>query len=230
MNTKNSPEYKCQYCNKEFIRETSFLNHKCEKMKRYEVRNENYSKIAQEAYIAMFPNNSQYKKCRTFEHFISSHFYKSLIEFGKFVVNSEIISPKKYMKFLNEHNVNVKNWTDYRIYSQFLKHMFSTETPEDALIRSLEFIEKWSSDNNCEFYEFFSKIHPVEAVVHIKSGRLSPWLILPDGIGDKLFDRMLDEQLIEISDIIDPVYWNIKFKRHLYKIQATLSHIKRLSK
>lgn len=198
-------------------------------MKRHAVKDEMYSKIAQEAYISMFPNSSQYKKCRTFDHFITSNFYKPLIEFGKFVVNSDIISSKKYMKFLNENNVNVKNWTDERIYSLFLKHLFSTETPEDALIRSLEFIEKWTIEHGCEFMEFFKNIHPVEAIRHIKSGRLSPWLILPDGIGDKMFDRMLDEQLMEISDIIDPTYWNIKFKRQLYRIQSTLSYIKRLN-
>lgn len=199
-------------------------------MKRYEVKDQLYSKIAQEAYVSMFPSSSTYKKCRTFDHFISSNFYKSLIEFGKFVVNSEIISYRKYMKFLNEHNVNVKLWTDERIYTQYLKHLFSTESPEDALLRTLEFIEKWTQDHNCEFIEFFEKIHPVEAIRHIKTGRLSPWLILPDGIGDKLFSRMVDEQLLDIADIIDPVFWNLKFKRQIYKIQPTLSSIRKLQK
>lgn len=182
-----------------------------------------WSKIAQEAYNGLFPNSSTYKKCRTFDHFSSSSFYVPLISFGKFVVNSDIVSYRKYIKYLQINNVNIKDWTDEKIYGMYLKNLFSKEDPEDAVIRTLEFIEKWSRENNKNWEDFFSEIHPIEAIRHIKTGRLSPWIILQDGIADKLFERVLDEQLIEIADIIDPTYWGIRFKKQNHKIQDTIN-------
>jgi hypothetical protein len=46
----------------------------------------------------------------------------------------------------------------------------------------------------------------------IKEGLISPWIILNTKSGKQMLQRMNDEQLEIISPIIDPQFWQRRFK------------------
>ena len=64
------------------------------------------------------------------------------------------------------------------------------------------------------------------AVVDIKDGKISPWLILNCKTGKEMMKRFNDEQLQMVYAIMDPSHWTLRFKRLPVDIEMVKEVIK----
>ncbi len=62
-------------------------------------------------------------------------------------------------------------------------------------------------------FNYFTMINTNIAVVHICSGKISPWVLYASKGAQELLNRMNDEQIRIISEYVDPHFWSIRIKR-----------------
>ncbi|MNV07710.1 hypothetical protein D3C71_981540 [compost metagenome] len=96
-----------------------------------------------------------------------------------------------------------------RPYEIWVRELGRKEHPDKALERNILLMEQWSRETGEEWTDFFRKVNPQLATKWIKTGRLSPWLLFT--VGDELIERLSDEQLVLVQDLLDPGFWFKKF-------------------
>lgn len=220
----NSKKLKCDFCNKEFVREASFLNHCCEKKKRFLCRDDKEVKIGFLAYSKFYSYSMKSRKIITYSDFSNSKYYSQFVEFGKYLVGINAINHIGFIDFILRGNVKLKDWTNEAIYKKWIEELGKKESPDVSIERSFVLMQKWADDTGEEWTDFFRKVNPIIATSWASEGRISPWLLFT-GYGNSLFERMTDEQLGIISKTIDPQYWSKKIaisKEEVKNIQEAL--------
>ena len=59
--------------------------------------------------------------------------------------------------------------------------------------------------------------------LHIKDGKISPWLILNCASGKEMLSKLNNEQLELIYNIINPQHWSMRFKRQASDVMLAKS-------
>jgi hypothetical protein len=85
---------------------------------------------------------------------------------------------------------------------------------------------EWGETNNAQWNHYFLYVSLSRAVFDIKDGKISPWIILNSKSGRELLQKLSDEQLAAISNIIDVPFWTSKFK----KLPADVELVKQVVK
>ena len=74
------------------------------------------------------------------------------------------------------------------------------------------YIMNWASDNEQLADNFFNELTPAKALVLIRNGTISPWIIYGTEQGEKIIDSMSDEQLDIAVNFINPKKWRPKVR------------------
>lgn len=168
------------------------------------------------------------KKSTTYEEFIDSKLFTSFVNFGKFASDIYSLDLEQYIRFLLKLQVKLDDWRNPSYYNEFLIERCKTENYEAALERNLLLMKEWSINNNKTWTNFFMEIHPQQACLWIKGGRISPWVLYNCETGLKLFHRFNNEQLSMIEKIVDIEFWKMMFQReknHVVKIRKILKEV-----
>lgn len=224
-NTKS--DLLCTFCKREFVREKSFLNHLCEKKKRYLERDTKYFNIAFQAYDT-FLKVSCRRKSTTTDHFITSTTYKAFISFGKYVLDINAVSPQDYVDYLIKNKTPIDDWVKDRVYEGYVRNLALKESPDRAVERNIILMESWANDTGKLIKDFFREISPGLAIQWIRSGRISPWVLFNCASGVELLQKFSDEQLMIGGEALNKKLWQGKFSRHLeyvYEIQDRLAEV-----
>ena len=218
---------KCQYCKKEFVKETTLINHLCVKKRRSQQKNEVGVRLGfftwKRFYELTMPKTQQ---DFNYDDFMDTSLYSVFVRFGRHLEKLNAIRPDKYIDFLIKHNVKVDDWCKEYPYESYVREVISTETPEQALERSLRVMEDWGEKENENFLTFFSKINTNVAVQWIQNGKISPWLIYCAPSSVNLLSRFTDEQKVMTNRYLEPRRWKTQIKRH----QAEFDNIREVLK
>ena len=84
----------------------------------------------------------------------------------------------------------------------------------------------WAENNNSIWNHYFNYISTNRAMFDIKDGKISPWLLLNSSKGQELLNQFRDDQLLVISNIIDPQIWVKKFKTQSKDLELVKKIIK----
>lgn len=204
--------FSCSHCNKEFIRESSLLNHMCEKKRRWIIKDEKFVKISFYAYQEFYRIGFSRKK--EYEDFICSHYYSDFIVFGKYLCGIHIIEPQEFVTFVLTTGLKIKDWCKDWVYEEFVRYQTDRESADKATERNILLMQQWSIQTGLHWTEFFRQITTTLAVSYIKSGRISPWVLYNSVSGMELLDRMSDEELGIVSQYINPKKWHKKFDKY----------------
>ena len=68
----------------------------------------------------------------------------------------------------------------------------------------------WASDNEQLADNFFNDLTPAKALLLIRNGTMSPWIVYGTQQGEMIIDSMSDEQLNIAVKFIDPKKWKPK--------------------
>lgn len=217
-------KYHCEFCKKDFQRENSLIVHTCEQKRRWLWKDEKYSQMGFRAFQVFYETSMRSKKPKTFEDFMKSQYYTSFIKFGKYLTEINALEPMGFVDFLIRTQVKLFKWEDPKIYEIWVRELGKKEDPDRALERNILLMEQWARENETEWTEFFRQVNPQVATNYIRKGRLSPWLLFT--VGEDLIDRLSDEQLGLVQDIIDPNFWATKFSKNEDAVKS-IKHVLR---
>ena len=206
---------KCEYCKKEFARESTLATHVCPKKRRWEQKDELGVRLGhsswQRFYELKMPKDQQHFK---YADFMESNLYTAFVRFGRHLENLNAIYPLNYIDFLIQHNVKIDDWCKTFPYESYLRELTVKEPLEKAIERSLVFMEEWGEKEEENYLTFFSKINTNAAVLWIQNGRISPWIIMCAPSSVNLLNRFTEEQRSLTSRFLEPRRWQAQIKRH----------------
>lgn len=225
-NKKEATVYPCGYCGKEYKRESTLINHKCEQKKRALMRDTKEAKLALDIWLrfrtlARMPPK---KSMQPYEAFSESREFKAFVEFASHVLELRIIEADKFIDYVLRLSIPIRDWTSHKTCNGWVQHTLKNEPIDHAISRSMESIVKWSEDTGHDWTDFFKLVSPQRAVLLIETGRISPWFIYASSTRGEMLDRFADEEFVHIYDYINPHIWNtkkLKHKEHFSHVEET---------
>jgi hypothetical protein len=202
----------CEYCEKEFKRESTLLVHLCEKKRRWQERNDKGVRIGFNAYITFYIYTQKSTKIKTIMDFIKSPYYNAFVKFGRYCISINAIKIEMFVKYLINKNKKLDYWSNDSLYSNFLIGIIKTENPIDALSRALKYSMKWAEDSNQSSNDIL-RLAGANTICHmIISGHISPWVLYSCDSGVTFMGNLTTEQTKIIWYFIEPSGWSSKFK------------------
>lgn len=207
-------EHICNFCKKSFIRESSLINHTCEKKRRWMNKEEKYVKLGFYAYQKFYTLNYPGQKPKDYADFVESNYYTAFTGFGHHIIKINAINTESFIDFVLKNQVKIEDWTKDYVYETYVREFTRKEDPLNALERAIVLMESWAKLEDKHWTDFFTQVNTNIAVLYIKNGRLSPWIIFSSKSAKKLFDRFNDDQLIIINNAIDIKNWKLRVFRN----------------
>ena len=201
---------KCEYCGKDFKRESSIAAHMCRDKKRWLQKDEQHVRLGLSFFndwhrIAMGSNAR-----KDYKAFMKSQYYGAFVRFGLYVLETRVIAPERYLEWLIKSQVAVDRWCKDSVYNQYLAEQSKRETAERALERFVLHADKWSERTGFHWTEYWDNVKPYTLVNDIKMGKISPWVFLGYSKAKAKLDGLPIELLSDIADTVDLSFWQRK--------------------
>jgi hypothetical protein len=203
--------YRCQYCEKEFQRETSLAVHLCEQKRRCQEQNETGVQLGMQAYLRFYEVTQGSAKLKTFNDFAKSPYYKAFVKFGRYIQAIRAVNPARYIDWVIKQNKKLDHWCRDSMYTEYLTEYLRIESVSDALERAIDQSIRWAEETNNPPQDYLRYGNANAVCYAITSGRISPWVLYNCESGQKFLSDINEEQIAIIWSIIDADFWNKKF-------------------
>ena len=204
--------YKCEYCSKQFAKESTLVVHVCEQKRRHLGKSEKHVQMGLMTFQKFYDVAQKGKTQKTFNEFASSPYYTAFVKFGSFMVNTAPIYPERFIEFVIKSGVKLDHWCRDELYDQYIMEMIKKEPADGAIQRTITTMMSWADKNSAQWEHYFAYVNLNRATHDIKEGLVSPWMILNTKAGKEMLQRMNDEQLEIVGPVVDPLFWQKKFK------------------
>jgi hypothetical protein len=207
--------HQCKFCGQCYAREKTLMNHICEYSRRWQNRDDKYVKIGFSAYQEFHKTRMRARKPKEYTDFIYDQFYIAFTKFGRHCLQINCINVDKFIEFVLRSEVPIDDWTLDRVYEIYVREWITRNEPADvAMERSILLMKQWAIDTGHPWKEFFNLISSERAVQLIRTGRLSPWILLTCKSAKQLFTRMDPESLQAVEKFIQTNVWADKLKNN----------------
>lgn len=202
--------WECHFCSKVFVRETSFMKHKCPEM----ARAEDIKTIDGLAAYAMYSEWMQQSKRKVppIETFSTSRFFTSFMNFVARAKKLNLPDSALYIKIMTQKNISPMLWCRDECYSLYLEWLDRSSDPVDLANTSIDTLFSVAEAANTNIASVFKALHHREVMQLIRQRKLTPWLLLCS----KAFKMFLIELSIsdreELMNLIGYSYWAEKFE------------------
>jgi len=204
--------YQCQYCKKDFQRESSLAVHLCEAKRRRQEQNERGVQLGLQAYLRFYETTQGSAKLKTFDDFAESPYYRAFVKFGRYCVNIRAINPARFIDWVLKQNKKIDHWCRDSIYTEYLLDYLKVEAVSDALARAIEFSIEWGEQKQSPPHDCLRYGNSNAMCAAVAAGRISPWVIFNCDSGQKFLSELNSEQVAMIWPYIDADIWQRKFK------------------
>jgi hypothetical protein len=204
--------YKCEYCGKKFAKESTLVVHVCEQKRRHLGKSEKHVQMGLMTFQKFYDVAQKGKTQKTFDEFASSPYYTAFVKFGSFMVNTAPIYPESFIEYVVKSGVKLDHWCRDELYDQYIMEMIKKEPADGAIQRTITTMMSWADKNSAQWEHYFAYVNLNRATHDIKEGLVSPWMILNTKAGKEMLQRMNDEQLEIVGPVVDPLFWQKKFK------------------
>jgi len=202
----------CEYCKKEFVRETSIQAHMCEPKRRRQQRDEPGPRLGFQAYIRFYESMAGSARNKTHDTFCESSYYRAFVKFGHYCVNTRVINPDRFMAWLLKHNRKIDHWCSDKVYTEYLVDHLKVEAVDDALARAIEFGMDWAEKNTSPAHDCMRYGNANVLCYAVTAGRISPWVIYNSESGQKFLRELDATQVAMIWPYIDSDAWQKRFQ------------------
>jgi len=206
-------KYGCEFCKREFLKESTTLRHACEPKRRWLAKDNHGNRIAFQCWLEFYKKNSTGRKNRTQEEFIKSAYYTAFVKFGNYCVSVNAINIPRFTDWLLKNQVKIDNWCSDSTYTKYLIEFLRHEDPFDAIHRSIEKCIEMAEDANIQSHDMLRYGNVNKVCYAITTGRISPWLLYQSDSGTQFLDGLNEGHVKMIIDYINPEQWAIRFKR-----------------
>lgn len=204
----------CEYCKKEFVKETSIAVHMCEPKRRRTQKEEAGVRLGFQTFIRFYEVHQGSAKLKTYDDFCDSNYYNAFVKFGRYCVNTRVIAPSRFMDWLLKNNKKIDRWCSDGIYTEYLLWYLPVEAVDDALARAIEFSLDWAEKQESQSQDCLRYGNANAMCYAITSGRISPWIIYNSESGQKFLTELSTEQVQMIWPYIDSDVWQKKFNNY----------------
>lgn len=225
MKTIEPSKFNCEFCGKEFIRETSLINHVCETKRRWESKDKRGNQLGFQAWIQFYTKNTNKKK-KDYMDFIKSSYYTAFIKFGNYCLDTQVIFVSRYVDWLVKEKVSIDKWNKDSVYSKFIVNYLFEEDPLDAIARGIETTIRLAQDAGIKTKDLLRYGNTNKICYEITKGKISPWMLYHSESGLQFLENLDSTQQKMILEYIHPERWAIKFKRYSNKIPQVKSLLK----
>lgn len=208
-------EYRCRYCDKAFVRESTLAVHMCEPKRRHNEQNEKGVQIGLQAYLRFYEITQGSAKFKTFEDFAKSPYYKAFVKFGRHCVAINAINVTEFINWVIKQNKKLDYWCQEKIYSEYLAYYLRHEAVSDALARAIEYGIKWGEKHHHPPNDFLRYGNNNAIAFAISTGRISPWVVYNCASGQEFLERMNPDHSAIVWPVIDPDFWTKKFHDYI---------------
>ena len=205
-------KYTCQFCKKDFVKETSLTVHSCEPRRRRQERSERGVELGFQAYIKFYEMTQGSAKLKTYDDFCSSPYYRAFVKFGRYCVSIRAINPARFMEWVLKQNKKIDHWCSDTVYTEYLAFYLRVENVNDALARAMEFGIDWSEKTGNPPHDCLRYGGTNAMVYAVTAGRISPWIIFNSESGQHFLSELNQEQIALVYPYIDVDHWQKRFQ------------------
>ena len=205
-------KYICQYCKKDFIKESSLVVHSCEPRRRRQEQSERGVQLGLQAYLKFFELTQGSARLKTFDDFADSPYYRAFVKFGRYCVDIRAINPARFIEYVLKQNKKIDHWCRDSIYTEYLLDYLRVENVNDALARAMEFGITWQEQTSTPAHDCLRYGNSNAICYAITTGRISPWIIYNSESGQQFLSELSTEQIAMIWSYIDSDFWMKKFQ------------------
>ena len=204
--------YTCQYCRKDFMKESSLAVHSCEPRRRRMERDEAGVRLGFHSYIKFYELTQGSAKLKTFDDFADSPYYKAFVKFGRYCVSVKAINPSRFTEWVLKQNKKIDHWCKDTVYTEYLTDYLRVENINDALARAMEFGIDWAEKSGHPAEDCLRYGNTNAMVYAVTAGRISPWIIYNSESGQKFLSELDATQIAMVWPYIDADFWMKKFQ------------------
>ena len=219
--------YQCEFCQRQFRRESTIAVHMCEPKRRRLDRSERGVQLGLQAYVRFYEITQGSARTRTFEDFCDSPYYRAFVKWGRYCVTTRVINPTQFLEWLLRNNRKIDLWASDRQYEEFLLDYVKRERADDALTRAIEWSLDWAENNAAPPHDCL-RYGGTNSICHaVTTGRLSAWVIYNSESGQALLSRLQPDQITMIWPWIDADAWQKRFRDYLADQEFVKDTLKR---
>lgn len=210
--------YKCKYCTKSFVKESTLAAHLCETKRRWQQQSEPAVQLGFKSYLRFYEVTQGSAKLKTYDNFVNSQFYLAFVKFGRYLTDIRALNVSSFTDWLLKNNKKIDHWCKDSIYAEWLIQYVKKESVQDALERALKEMQEYADSEEKlagSFNNYFKYGSSNRICRHISDGRISPWIVFNCSSGISWLNGINSEQLQIIMPMIDPDFWQQKFKDYI---------------
>lgn len=213
MNKTAETKHHCDFCGREFLRETTIAKHLCEPKRRYNDKNKQGNRIGLNAWIQFYGKHSTKKK-KDYMEFIKSAYYSAFVKFGNYCLDAQVFNVPRYVDWLLKNQISIDTWNRDTNYTKFIVDYLKTEDPLDAIARSIETTVRLSEVDKIQTKDVLRYGNRNKICYEITKGKISPWMLYHSKSGLEFIESLDITQQKMILEYINPEQWAIKFNKH----------------
>jgi hypothetical protein len=204
-------KYTCQYCKKDFIKESSLAVHSCEPRRLRQQQDEPGVRLGFYSYIKFYELTQGSARLKTYDDFCDSPYYRAFVKFGRYCVDVKAINPEQFTKWVLKQNKKIDHWCRDTVYTEYLIDYLRVENINDALARAMEFGIDWSEQSGHPAEDCLRYGNTNAMVYAVTAGRISPWILYNCESGQKFLSELDATQIAMVWSYIDSEVWMKKF-------------------
>lgn len=208
-------KYGCEFCKREFARESTVAKHICEYKHRWLEKDRRGNQIGFQSWMQFYKKNTGSRKHNTYEEFIRSAYYIAFVKYGTFCVDINALNIPRFTEWLLKNQIKIDSWCSDSTYTRYLIEYLRHEDPLDAIARSIETtIEKAEKEGirSCDYLRYGN---PNSICYQVTLGKISPWMLYHSDSGSRFLDTLNPDHVKIIIDYINPEQWALKFKKNI---------------
>lgn len=205
-------EFRCQFCEKSFRRESSLAVHVCEAKRRYQERDEVGVHLGFQAYLRFYEITQGSARLKTFDDLVRSPYYRAFVKFGRHCVAIRAVNTARFIDWLVRQNKKIDHWCRDTVYTEYLTEHVRSEAATDALGRALEASIDWAERSGNPDRDYLRYGNDNVICYAVITGRVTAWVLYNCGSGTEFLDRINPEQVSMIWGMIDSDFWQRRFR------------------
>jgi hypothetical protein len=207
--------YKCKYCQRDFIKESSLEVHSCEPRRRRMEKDEPGVRLGFMAYLKFYELTQGSARLKTHDDFCESAYYRAFVKFGRYCVDIRAVNPERFIAWLLKNNKKIDHWCRDSMYTEYLIAYLQIENVNDALARAMEFGIAWTEQTGSPAEDCLRYGNTNAMVYAVTTGRISPWILYNCESGQKFLSELDTSQIAMVWPYINSETWNKKFTDYI---------------
>jgi hypothetical protein len=212
-NSSDNSKFHCEFCERDFVRENSFIKHICENKRRWQDKDKRGNQIGFQSWIQFYTKHTSKKK-KEYIDFVKSSYYSAFVKFGNYCIDAQVLNVPRYVDWLLKEKISIDQWNRDSNYTKFIIDYCKAEDPLDAIARSIENTIKLAEQDKILTKDIFRYGNKNRICYNITNGKISPWMLYQSESGVKFLGDLDETQVKMVLDYIQPEQWAIKFKKN----------------